>query len=164
MNPTVQSLIDALRTEMEQYGEMLARLDEQQASIVRFKGDEVIAAGASIDAQAAEMNKARTHRTDCAQAVARDLKCPDETPIQEMVVRLHKDLRPLVTELVRENNELIVRIQQRSRQNHLLLARSLESMQRMIDCIAPASPPTRYTPAGRAEKVFRPQIIYSAVG
>ena len=33
---------------------------------------------------------------------------------------------------MRENNELLVRVQQRARQNHLLLSRSVEMMQRFI--------------------------------
>ncbi len=43
--------------------------------------------------------------------------------------------------LVQENNELLVRVQQRARQNHLLLLRSLELMQKLINSLFPGSRP-----------------------
>ena len=43
--------------------------------------------------------------------------------------------------LVRENNELLVRVQQRARQNHLLLSHCVELMQQLINSIFPVSPP-----------------------
>ena len=42
------------------------------------------------------------------------------------------DLQPLMQALVRENNDLLRRVQARARQNHLLLRQSMELMQRLL--------------------------------
>jgi flagellar biosynthesis/type III secretory pathway chaperone len=70
-----------------------------------------------------------------------------------------------VEALVRENNELLIRVQQRARQNHLLLSRSLELMQQFIHALVPASLPTTYDGAGQVSSAHRPnQPLYEAVG
>jgi flagellar biosynthesis/type III secretory pathway chaperone len=41
----------------------------------------------------------------------------------------------LIQALVDENNELLVRVRQRARQNHLLLSRSAELMRGLLDTL-----------------------------
>ena len=48
--------------------------------------------------------------------------------------------RPLVHALISENNELIERIKLRAQQNHLLMSRSLELMQRFISSMGEGRP------------------------
>ena len=42
MVPLIKSLVAALREELEQYGEMLARLDDQQELVMRREADGVL--------------------------------------------------------------------------------------------------------------------------
>jgi len=73
--------------------------------------------------------------------------------------------RWLVNALVEENNSLLLRVQQRARQNHLLLNRSLELMQRLIATLLPVDRTTMYSGAGA---LFAPSLpkraLYEAVG
>jgi flagellar biosynthesis/type III secretory pathway chaperone len=78
---------------------------------------------------------------------------------------LPADYRPLVQALVQENNELLVRVQQRVRQNHLLLSHAVELMQHLINSIFPGAGPKTYDDAGRVPGTGLPQhSLYEAVG
>ncbi|HWH70569.1 MAG TPA: hypothetical protein VNT26_14370, partial [Candidatus Sulfotelmatobacter sp.] len=62
-------------------------------------------------------------------------------------------------------NELLVRVQQRARQNHLLLSRAMELMQRFINTLVPGASPTTYTEVGLALAGAGPDhALYNAVG
>ncbi len=56
-----------------------------------------------------------------------------------LIPLLPADYRPLVQALVDENNELLVRVRQRARQNHLLLSRSVELMQGLLNTLLPVA-------------------------
>jgi flagellar biosynthesis/type III secretory pathway chaperone len=71
----------------------------------------------------------------------------------------------LIQALVQENNELLVRVQQRARQNQLLLSHAVELMQRFINALLPNVTPTTYNDAGRLPgNNFAPTALYEAVG
>jgi len=61
----------------------------------------------------------------------------EDITFASLVPQLPPDYRPLVGALVEENNHLLVRVQQRARQNHLLLSRSLEMMQSFLNTLMP---------------------------
>ena len=64
-----------------------------------------------------------------------------------------------------ENNSLLVRLQQRARQNHLLLSRSVELLQRFMSTLLPVLNPRVYTEAGTVmPKPVVVQSLYEAVG
>ena len=64
-----------------------------------------------------------------------------------------------------ENNELLVRVQQRARQNHILLSRAVELMQRFISTLLPGAAPTTYNGTGRTLGAGLPQhSLYEAIG
>jgi flagellar biosynthesis/type III secretory pathway chaperone len=59
------------------------------------------------------------------------------------------DYRPLAKALVDENNELLARVQQRARQNHLLLRRSLDLMQQLLHSLMPTAHSSVYDQQGQ---------------
>ena len=64
-----------------------------------------------------------------------------------------------------ENNELLVRVQQRARQNHLLLSRSLELMQGLLNSLFPASETRVYNGQGGMQThAGVPRTLYEGVG
>ena len=70
----------------------------------------------------------------------------------------------LVKALVQENNQSLTRIQHRARQNHLLLTRIVELMQRFMGSLFPANPAT-YDNAGQLLGAALPQhSVYDAIG
>ena len=75
------------------------------------------------------------------------------------------EYRPLLDALVRENNQLLFRVQQRARQNHLLLSRSLELMQRFLSTLFPTRDNQVYNDHG-TRPIWAPTLrpLYEAVG
>lgn len=148
MIANLENLIHALREELQQYGEMLARLDQQQECMMNRATDDVLASISAIQAQAAAIEEARRLRETNRQALAVALGLAADAPFGQILPLLPGDYRPLVEALVQENNELLVRIQHRARQNHLLFRRSIELMQRFLGNFMPAMNTTVYTGAG----------------
>jgi len=82
-----------------------------------------------------------------------------------LIPLLPSDYRPLVDALVHENNALLIRVQQRARQNHLLLSHCVDLMQQLINSIFPGASPTTYDGNGHVPvSVVAPQPLYQAVG
>jgi len=165
MNVLLPNLIEALRDELKQYGEMLARLDHQQNVVMRRQTEDLLPSVAAINHQADAIAATRTEREGCQRQVARHLNLPETAAFTAIVPLLPADYRPLVQALVQENNELLVRVQQRARQNHLLLSHAVELMQRLINAIFPGAGPTTYDGAGQVPEISLPQhSLYEAVG
>jgi hypothetical protein len=164
MKDLLQNLVQALRLELQQYGEMLARLDQQQDFVMRRRPDELLQSLAEIQSQATAIQNARETREQCQRELTREFGLGADTKLSDVLPYLPKDYRPLVQALIDENNGLLVRVQQRSRQNHLLLARSLEMMQRLMDTLVPGSR-TLYTETGRvAVNGYAAPAFYEVVG
>lgn len=165
MAAVLRKLIDALRHELEQYGEMLARLDLQQELIMRRVADDLLQVVSDIQEHGLVVQSARRHRESCRAEIALALALGEAASFQEIIPRLPRDYRPLVGALVQENNELLVRVQQRSRQNHLLLSRTVDLMQRFINSLFPTPSTPVYNGAGKSSgPSFPSQPLYEAVG
>jgi hypothetical protein len=67
--------------------------------------------------------------------------------------------------LIQENNESLGRIHQLSRQNHLLLCRSLEMMSRLINNFMPgASSPVYTDKMNVSHGAYPAHALYQAIG
>jgi flagellar biosynthesis/type III secretory pathway chaperone len=165
MNELLSNLIEALREELKQYGEMLALLDHQQQLVMRRQSAELPHNVNGVNAQAGVIAAARQEREQRQRHLARFLELPETASFTLVIPLLPSDYRPLVDALVRENNELLVRVQQRARQNHLMLSHCVELMQQLINSIFPGVSPTTYDDSGRIPMaVVPPQPLYQAVG
>lgn len=171
MNPEVNiselvpQLLEALRHELYEYGELLALLEHQQEQVTRRVADEVLHSAAAISDQANRVQEARRRREGCQRAAAQVLQKSEETSFAALLPMIPGPYRFAVTELVRENNDLLVRVQQRARQNHMLLRHSLELMQRFIGSLTAANQPTTYTGSRTLQaNSAPPPPIYQAVG
>ena len=158
-------LIESLRDELKQYGEMLALLDQQQETVASRSAHDILETVAAINQQSGVIERARGDRLSRQRDLARHLMGRDETSFAELMPLTPPDYRPLLTALVEENNELLLRVQQRARQNHLLLSRSVELMQRFLGTLFPGTRSTVYNGEG---VMFSPAIpgrpLYNAVG
>lgn len=165
MNVLLPSLIDAMREELKQYGEMLARLDHQQNLVMRRQTEDLLSTVTSINTQAETIAAVRFEREQRQRQIARHLNLAEAASFAEIIPLLPADYRPLAEALVQENNELLVRIQQRARQNHLLMSHAVELMQRLINAVFPGNSPTTYNGTGQLPGLGMPQhSLYEAVG
>ena len=158
-------LVERLRHELRQYGEMIALLDQQQESVIARSADEVLRSAGAINAQMDAIQSARQDREGCQRELAAALGVPGDPSFRSLVPRLPPAWAPAVEALVRENNEALVRVQQRARQNHLLLSRSVELMQRLLASLVPGAAPLTYDETGQVQPNVSPiQPMYQAVG
>ena len=164
MTETIVNLVGALRDELQQYGEMLALLDRQQQSVIHRAADEVFQSIGLIKSQGLAIQNARAQREICRAEVGRAVRQSEEASFADIIPLLPADYRPLVGALVDENNALLVRVRQRARQNHLLLSRSLELMQGLINTLFPGREPRVYNDHGAMRARGVANVVYEAVG
>lgn len=165
MKELLSNLIEALREELKQYGEMLALLDHQQQLVMHRQVAELPDNVNSVNAQAGVIAAARQEREQRQRHIARALEIAEGSGFSVLIPLLPADYRPLMEALVRENNELLVRVQQRARQNHLMLSHCVELMQQLINSIFPSVSPTTYDGTGHVPAAaVLPRPLYQAVG
>lgn len=165
MNDLLHNLIEALREELKQYGEMLAVLEQQHQSVVQRQTNHLLQNVAEVNAQANVIVAVRHEREQHRRNVARMLELEENASFAVIIPLLPADYRPLVQALVHENNSLLIRIQQRARQNHLLLSHAVELMQQLINSIFPGGSPKTYDSTGRLPVNNLPRYsIYEQVG
>ena len=165
MTEIITRLVGALRDELEQYGEMLALLDRQQQQVIARAADEVFQSIGLIRDQGQAIQNARALREERRAELAQALFMDEDLPFAELIPLLPADYQPLLNALVHENNELLIRVRQRARQNHLLLSRTMELMQTLINSLFPGRETRVYT--GRGTMNVRPNVsrsLYEAVG
>jgi hypothetical protein len=158
MTEPLNTLIEALREELRQYGEMLARLDAQQECITKRAADEVLSSAASVQEQSSALRAAQCAREEHQRRVAESFGAPAQSTLAQLTHRLPAECRPLIRALVEENNQLLTRVQQRARQNHVLLRRSLDLMHELLQTFCPTAKGTLYDVAGRSRRKNHPAV------
>lgn len=165
MTDSIQNLINALRAELQEYGGMLALLDRQQQMVMERAAGEVFQSIGLIQTQGLAVRDARARRERNAVVVARELGQAEDAAFAILIPLLPADYRPLVKALVDENNELLVRVQQRARQNHLLLSRSLELMQGLLNSLFQSRETRVYNVQGEMDSfATAPRLLPDVVG
>src|SRR5258706_14486012 len=165
MTEAVEKLVAALREELQHYGEMLALLDQQQESAINRRADEMFAATTAIQNQAGVMQVARRAREQCQRSLPRELCVVETSTFVEIIPLLPADYRPLMQSLLYENNSHLQRVQQRARQNHLVLSRSVEVMQQFLGTLFPSRETQVYNEhGGRQSHALPAPPLYEAIG
>ena len=148
MTEALEQLVGALREELQQYGEMLARLDEQQQLVMRREAARVLESVPGVQEQTAHLNTVRDLRAGAMKKVCAALEIPADSLFEVLLPVCPENYRILIGALVQENNSLLHRVHQRARQNHLLLSRTVESMQRVIHSLTHNRPAMVYDESG----------------
>jgi hypothetical protein len=107
MNQNLNHLIRALRDELQQYGEMLVRLDRHHQQAAFQSGRHGCAFASEIQMQSEVIQRARRQREQACREVAGTLHLTALVPLEEMIPWLPADYQPLVNELARENRQLL---------------------------------------------------------
>jgi flagellar biosynthesis/type III secretory pathway chaperone len=161
----LQTLIAALREELHEYGEMLARLDEQQELVMKREADGILQSVSTIQDQSVVIQRVREIREKRQGELAANLGLESNSEFSQILPRIPEDYHGLLQALVHENNALLTRIQHRARQNHLLLRQSLDLMQRFLSTLFPSQEPRVYNGGGQMFPNSKPAIsVYEAVG
>jgi hypothetical protein len=141
MSAILSNLIDALRNELQQYGEMLALLELQHDAVTRQGAEDILRSIATVHAQSGAIQVARELRLSWQRQVAQSLSQPPDITFIHLIPQVPESHRPLVAALVQENNDLLTRVREIAERNHALLQQSLALMQRFLDTLSPEAPP-----------------------
>ena len=143
-NDEINRLIESLREEMTQYGELLALMQEQQELIINRKPQELLTNLNEVNVQMEKIAEARQAREQARATLTTQLNATQETTFKQMTSQLPAEYQPLLEALVDEVNALLQNVHKWLRQNHLLLKRSLDLMQGILQNVYPdqASPKT----------------------
>jgi hypothetical protein len=132
MNGLLHNLEESLREELKCYGELLALLEMRPKKSARSLADELLATLSQIDALSEAIQAVRNERAQRQGEVARALGLEANLSISKLLPALPPYHQPLVGELLEENNQLLGRIRELVRRNHLLLWRALGLTERFI--------------------------------
>lgn len=164
MTEHLQNFIESLREELRQYGELLALLDSQQGQVVRHEADALLETVQAINGQGNSIQVARRERAQRQRDLAQSFDLPADARIATLLPFLSQSHRPLIRALIEESNQLLVRVRQRARQNHILLSRSLELMEKFINSFCASSPPT-YSETGTVKTpLVSRRGLYEGIG
>jgi deoxyribodipyrimidine photolyase len=146
MTSSLIQFVEALRQELQQYGEMLALLDIQSQQVAPRAGEDIQRSIAAINAQIEVIQSAREQTRASQRRLAESLEQAADCGFSSLIPLVPEPYGVLVDALVRENHELLERVRQRAEQNQALLGRSLHSMQHFITAFAQeelgATPPS----------------------
>lgn len=143
-------LIELLRSEMEEYGGLLALLDDQQNAIVARAPDRVLEINTAINDQMRMIQMRREAREQFVTGVATRLDLQPAATLRELLRFFRKPIQPLLEALIDEINGLVSRARRRAQQNQMLLARSIEVMQEVLHRLHPETMHKVYGADGRS--------------
>jgi hypothetical protein len=123
MNELLNKLIEALREELRQCGEMLARFDDlKEEASPHPHPDAAALASVSLRNQGMAIQNARRKREEIQRRLARELGQPED---REIISSLPPSYQLLARALLDENKALALLIRRRRQQRELSLRRSL---------------------------------------
>jgi hypothetical protein len=137
MMESLNNLIEALRDELGNYGEMLLLLDRQWEYLKNRAAQDVSQSISQVRIQGETLEASRERREKCFRAVVSDLGRNEILSCHDLIPLMPPDYRPLLKALLEENNELLSLVRRRARQNHSLLKRSMDLMQQVVNSLCP---------------------------
>jgi flagellar biosynthesis/type III secretory pathway chaperone len=143
-------VVEVLRSEMEEYGGLLALLEDQQTAIIDRAAERVLEVNMSINDQMRMIQMRREARERLVASVATKLNQQPGSTLRELIPFFRKPIQPLIEALITEINSLVTRARRRAQQNQMLLARSIEVMQEVLHRLNPETMHKVYGADGRS--------------
>jgi hypothetical protein len=136
-------LIEALRQELFEYGEILALMDQRRRPVQSCAGEEVWQSVLALQGQLATVHAARQERQTRWAELACALGVAPEAPTDAVLGHLPDRYRLPVEALLQENSHLLARVQQSAEVNHRMLGLAVQSMEQFLQTLeVPLSPPS----------------------
>ena len=125
--------------------------------IVNRSADGLIQNLTAIHSQMAEIAKVRDNRDEQRHDLAKELDQDGDISFRDLIGFLPSEYQSLTQALLDEVNGLLKKANQRMRQNHLLLSRSLDFMQQLIQSLFPTQAGQTYDQSGQIGAGYIPQ-------
>jgi flagellar biosynthesis/type III secretory pathway chaperone len=164
MNTRWETIADALRAELAEYGGLLHRFEAQQESLLARDSAAVLHLSTEIEAQTRAATERREQRERIVAAFAREQNRPANATLRSLMPLIDEVARPLLEALIGEVNVLLHRVRRANRHNHDLLARTVEMHQELLQQLRPAAFTKTYAPDGRVSVAAQPASSLRVAG
>lgn len=144
-----EPLATALREELQEYGGLLALFEEQQNAILCREPDKVLAMQDAIVAQLKTINSLRKQREALVLSLSTAGGVADKISVRALLPFFAEPVRPLLEALMQEINGLVTRTKRRAKQNQMLLSRSIEVSQQILQRLNPETVTRTYSARGK---------------
>jgi flagellar biosynthesis/type III secretory pathway chaperone len=142
-------IAECLRQELADYGGLLHLFETQQRALFDRNPDAVLDCASQIDRQAAALATCRDRREQAVAAFAVTQNRPATSTLRSLLPLIESEARPLLEALINEVNSLLHRVRRTSRHNHMLLSRTVEVHQEVLQQLRPNAFTKTYSAAGR---------------
>lgn len=160
-----QTIAECLRTELAEYGGLLALFEEQQKLIFAHEAQAVLRLSTAIEDQVRSLHGCRQKRENVVAAFATANAQPATATLRSLLFLVDAAARPLLEALIDEVNHLLHRVRRVSRHNHTLLARTIELHQDTLRLARPDAFTQTYAPTGRVSlSTAQPSSALQAAG
>lgn len=136
MTLILEQLVEALRDELQQFGEMLALLETQTISLTRREISGVIQSTSAIESHRNVIESARLRRENLQKQLAWAAGDPDRRSLQSLLPYAPEPYRPLLSALLGEINQLIETVRIQLESNRLQLQRAHDQTARVLSTIS----------------------------
>lgn len=165
MKITWEQLAECLRDEVQGYGALLRLFEEQQDCVFRREPERLLPLIEAIKSATEAAAAARRQREESVSAFAVDCGRDPGAALRSLLPCVDDHARPLLQALIDEVNRLIHRVRRIARQNHLLLARTVELHQGLLRQFCPGAFTPTYSAHGRVAMAGAgPLPAYHAAG
>ena len=147
--PAWSPVVDALRSELAEYGGLMRLFDEQQKKIFALDAEAVAGFVPQLDQQAELARGRREEREQAVRRYAAARGCPTDRPLRALLPEFPSEVRPLLEALIDEINHLLHRTKQRTRQNQMMLSRLVELHRELVPALRPQSFTKTYSRQGQ---------------
>jgi flagellar biosynthesis/type III secretory pathway chaperone len=144
-----QFTADSLREELAEYGALLGLFEQQQQSLFARDPEAVLRLGGKIEDQTRILQTCRLNRERIVSDLALEAGLPANATLRSILPYVEAAARPLLESLIDEINHLLHRVRRSSRQNHALIARTLDMHQELLSQLCPGSFVKTYAANGR---------------
>lgn len=146
-----ETMARPLREELQEHGALLNLFEEQQDAILRRQPDVVLILAEAIAKQAELIRVCQKRRKEVVRAAAAEAGCPQETSLFGLLPYFPQAARPMLEALVDEVNRLVRQTRRRARQNQMLLVRTIEVSQQVLQRLNPGTVTKTYAANGQIE-------------
>lgn len=142
------TLISALRDELQEYGGVLSMLYEQQRGILQRDTDTLTARNHQLNEQMRIAAHLRDKRSQLVESISAEFDMPPGATVSELAHKAPNSIQPLLAALVEEGHKMVQRIHSRAQQNRALLARANDLTEQLLVAFQPVGMTKTYSRAG----------------
>lgn len=165
MNITWEHIVECLRNEVQEYGDMLRLFEEQQECVFNRDPGRLLQLIETTKDATQRAEDARRQREQCVSAFASGMGRAADATLRSLLPVIDDEARPLLQALIEEVNLLIHRVRRITRQNHLLLSRTVQLHQGLLRQFYPGAFTSTYSARGRVSvAAASPLPAYRATG